>query len=327
MQRDDDFDDIYGVDAMNTPVDDTPGDESGYQPGTVSGDDASSTETEGAPSPSRDSDPEAVAAARARLAEADKAMSEAGDRLAVAEDALADAEGQVAVAEFKVADYETDESLLEWKKASAREELSRAKRVYKRAASRLGAATVALEDAEAAASTAFENLRRAESTPAPKPPEGPVQRFASLPVFVVEYVVPNWVHKLGESYGGRWCSQWWEHPEAVTRLSALWEAFEVMRNEPPPSLSTWIKDHLDAHMAALTQIHGVFHNCDVNRHVHESKEAWETGTPPEGMFAVNPKAVVQPRSGTTGSTAETEHNEYDGAADAASDEERVGAHV
>lgn len=326
MERDDDFDDIYGVDAMTTPVDDTSSDDSGYQPGSVPGDGASSTETGGAPSPSRDSDPEAVAAARARLEEADKAMVAAGDRLAVAEDALADAEGQVAVAEFKVADYEADESLPEWKKASAREELSRAKRGYKRAASRLGAATVALEDAEAAASSALEELRRAESTPTPKPTDGPVQRFASLPVFVVEYVVPNWVHKLGESYGGRWCSQWWEHPEAVTRLSALWEAFEVMRNEPPPSLSTWIKDHLDAHMAALTQIHGVFHNCDVNRHVHESKEAWETGTPPEGMFAVNPKAVVQPRQSAT-DTNGTVQADHTGAADAAGHEEKEGAHV
>ena len=323
MERDDDFDDIYGVDAMTTPADDTSVDDAGYQPGTVPGDGAASTKTEGAPSPSRDSDPEAVAPARARLEEADKAMVAAGDRLAVAEDALADAEGQVAVAEFKVADYEADESLLEWKKASAREELSRAKRVYKRAASQLGSATVALEDAEAAASAALEELRRAESTPAPKPAEGPVQRFASLPVFVVEYVIPNWVHKLGESYGGRWCSRWWEHPEAVTRLSALWEAFEVMRNEPPPSLSTWIKDHLDAHMAALTQIHGVFHNCDVNRHVHESKEAWETGIPPEGMFSVNPKAVVQPRQSTT----ESEHAEATYAADAAGREEKEEAHV
>ena len=27
-----------------------------------------------------------------------------------------------------------------------------------------------------------------------------------------------------------WCSQWWDHPEAVSRLEALWKAFEVRRD-------------------------------------------------------------------------------------------------
>lgn len=306
MERSDGFDDIYDLPEVTppTPHGEEPSEESAEETGAQSAGASSSANMPG-PGPSsaprgdaaasRDADPVAVAAARDRLEAAEFALRAAETEHDAAEDALADAEGAVAVAEFKVDDYDNDDQLRDWEKASAHEELGHAKRTYSRAISRLSRAAIALEDAQAEVDRAAEGLRRAEQTPAPAP-EKPVQRFASLPVFVEEYVVPNWVHKLGDNYAGRWCSHWWEHPEAVTRLSAVWEAFEVMRLEPPPSLSTWIKDHLDAHMAALTALHGVFHNCDVGRHIHEPRRPWETEHPPEGMFQTDEDALVQGRA-------------------------------
>lgn len=244
-------------------------------------------------------DPDLVTAAQEALRVAEKAAEAAETEHDAAEDGLADAEGAVAVAEFKVDDFEADSELREWEKAAAREELNRAKRSYTRAVERLGRAKAGLEVTAVAVAQADADLDQAKTTaPTAEPEEAPKQRFASLPVFVEEYVVPNWIHKLGESYAGVWCTKWWEHTEAITRLEATWEAFEVMRLQPPPSLSTWIRDHLDVHMRALTAPHGVFHGCNAreNDHIHDPRPPWTVANPPEGLFEVNGDALVQGRS-------------------------------
>ncbi|SDL33536.1 protein of unknown function [Nocardioides sp. YR527] len=261
-------------------------------------------------------DPDLIATAQEALRLAEAAAETAETAHETAEDDLADAEGAVAVAEFKVTDFEADSGLREWEKAAAREELSRAKRAYSRAVQRLGRAKVRLEDTAAALEQASAALDQAEKTPAPspEPEEQPQQRFASLPVFVEEYVVPNWIHKLGENYAGSWCTKWWEHTEAITRLEATWEAFEVMRLQPPPSLSTWIRDHLDVHMRALTAPHGVFHNCNAREgdHVHDPRRPWAVANPPEGLFEVNKDALVHGRSDAAAAEpGERDDAEYD----------------
>lgn len=58
-----------------------------------------------------------------------------------------------------------------------------------------------------------------------------------------------------------WCDQWWRHPEAVSRLDALWRAWEHLRLEPGLGMSVWWRDHVDPHMAALTSPDGCLKGC------------------------------------------------------------------
>ena len=120
-------------------------------------------------------------------------------------------------------------------------------------------------------------------------------RFASLPLFVESYVLPNWRHPLNEV---SWCARWWEHAEALSRLMACWEAFEVMRLEPAPALSVWWRDHLDVHMAALTRVNGPFKQCDARKGTHRQQPIWDTEQPPAGLFPVDDNAEIGGRPAT-----------------------------
>lgn len=59
----------------------------------------------------------------------------------------------------------------------------------------------------------------------------------------------------------RWCAQWWLHPEAVSRLDALWRAWEHLRLDPALGMSVWWREHADNHMAVLTHPDGTFKAC------------------------------------------------------------------
>lgn len=59
----------------------------------------------------------------------------------------------------------------------------------------------------------------------------------------------------------RWCAQWWRHPEAVSRLDAMWRAWEHLRLDPALGMSVWWREHADTHMAALTHPDGTFKGC------------------------------------------------------------------
>lgn len=125
-----------------------------------------------------------------------------------------------------------------------------------------------------------------------------VPEFASVDAFVEEYVLPNWRYTPAES---RWCATWWRHAEAVARLEAVWEAFEVMRLEPAPSLSTWWRDHLDVHRRALTSVEGTFASCSASKHskVHDQQPLWAADEAPDGAFHTDPDSPRQPRRVTT----------------------------
>jgi hypothetical protein len=142
-----------------------------------------------------------------------------------------------------------------------------------------------------------------------------VPRFATVELFVSEFVLPNRVHKYARDRV-RWCAFWWEHAEAVTRLEALWEGFEAMRLERPPALSVWLRDHFDHHMRALTDPAGVFSDCDwamrspdgLSRGVHRNLPPWPAAPPPPGMFAVIETAQIQPPGPAAGTTKQGTHD-------------------
>ncbi len=63
-----------------------------------------------------------------------------------------------------------------------------------------------------------------------------------------------------------WCPQWQEHPEAVDRLTALWEAWEALHVQGGTARSTWWLDHADPHLAVLMDAdRGPFVYCSPTR--------------------------------------------------------------
>ncbi|MFB8086881.1 DUF4913 domain-containing protein [Streptomyces sp. NPDC055992] len=80
----------------------------------------------------------------------------------------------------------------------------------------------------------------------------------------------NWVNYLFLPIYGReisttrpWCEQWYEHPEAVARLHALWLAWQQLTDTEagPTGPSTWHRDHLDQALVHLRAPDGPFAAC------------------------------------------------------------------
>jgi hypothetical protein len=82
------------------------------------------------------------------------------------------------------------------------------------------------------------------------------------------------IRPLGGEF--RWCPQWWRHPEAVTRLTALWRAWEVFRLEPATGIADWLRDHLDHQLPILLGPRGPFFQCDRREHLDGEPFAAET---------------------------------------------------
>ncbi|WP_435127192.1 DUF4913 domain-containing protein [Actinacidiphila sp. bgisy144] len=80
----------------------------------------------------------------------------------------------------------------------------------------------------------------------------------------------DWVHYLFLPVYGReisttrpWCATWYEHPEAVARLHALWLAWQQLTDAEAglSGPSTWHRDHLDHTLAQLRSPDGPFAAC------------------------------------------------------------------
>ena len=73
---------------------------------------------------------------------------------------------------------------------------------------------------------------------------------------------------FARSVGGeiRWCDRWQEHPEAVTRLEALWRSWEALRLDANLGMATWLTSFLDPQLAALLSRSGTFAQCGHERH-------------------------------------------------------------
>ena len=62
---------------------------------------------------------------------------------------------------------------------------------------------------------------------APGAGDAPEPMYLELADWVTDHFVPVFRRTLGGEY--RWCAEWWRHDEAVSRLKALWHAWEVLR--------------------------------------------------------------------------------------------------
>ena len=98
----------------------------------------------------------------------------------------------------------------------------------------------------------------------------PEPDYATLEDWLIDYFLPMFRRTLGGEY--RWCAQWWQHGEAISRLTSLWHAWEVLRLQPGTGIAAWYRDHLDHQLPILMGARGPFYQCseDAHREPHEA---------------------------------------------------------
>ncbi len=82
--------------------------------------------------------------------------------------------------------------------------------------------------------------------------------YGSVDEFVREVILPMYQRKVGPRSSRRWSAEWWRSAEAVSRLDALWRAWEHLRLDGALGMSTWWRDHADYHMNILFPPDGPF---------------------------------------------------------------------
>jgi Domain of unknown function (DUF4913) len=88
--------------------------------------------------------------------------------------------------------------------------------------------------------------------------------YYALEDWLTGYFLPMFRRTLGGEY--RWCHQWWQHGEAISRLTSLWHAWEVLRLQPGTGIATWYRDHLDHQLPILMGPRGPFYQCSETTH-------------------------------------------------------------
>lgn len=92
--------------------------------------------------------------------------------------------------------------------------------------------------------------------------EQPQLLYPTVEAWVTDWLSPGFRRSTAAlNSTHRWCSDWWKHGEAVSRLDALWRAWEHLRLDPATGLSVWYRDHCSHHMAVLMDPDGPFANC------------------------------------------------------------------
>ncbi len=117
-----------------------------------------------------------------------------------------------------------------------------------------------------------------EADPTPDPPVAKPY-YGNVAEFVEQYLAPMY---RGDT--NTWCAQWWKHPEATIRLTALWLAWEQLRLDPALGMSVWLRDHLDHHMSVLLSGDGPLKGCKPKQHREERLSPLATQPPPAGLY-------------------------------------------
>jgi len=176
--------------------------------------------------------------------------------------------------------------------ASEDSELSALRLVVQRQAADLQMVAEAIDEMEttfralpAATAAAAEPDSKDPGSTAPTPFD-----FAALYTWVHIHVATITERKVskGSSESGtavRWCTQWYEHDDAVTRLEALRRAWEEHVVQPGAAMSSWYIHHFDPHISVLTAAGGPFWQCSPGHHQparpigHEMIEGYPTTLP------------------------------------------------
>jgi hypothetical protein len=90
-------------------------------------------------------------------------------------------------------------------------------------------------------------------------------RYETLDEWVDGYFLPTFKRPIGGEI--RWCNEWQQHAEAITRLEALWRSWEHLRLDPALGMAAWLTSHLDPQLVALHSRGGTFAQCQPDRHL------------------------------------------------------------
>jgi len=107
--------------------------------------------------------------------------------------------------------------------------------------------------------------------------------------------------------GVRWCTRWYDHDEAVSRLEALRRAWEEHVVKPGAGMSTWYLTHYGPHITALTAPGGPFWQCSpdtTNPPDRSDTSCWRTTRSPTRRRArklgeATEAGSLQPASGSS----------------------------
>lgn len=114
----------------------------------------------------------------------------------------------------------------------------------------------------------------------------PATYYANLDDFIRDYL--RYIY--GCKVDGRnrvWAAEWWRYAGAVTRLEAIWRAWEHLRRDGATGTSVWLRDHADPHMAILFDPSGPFENADpLDERNHSGRGGpLPYAPPPAGLYA------------------------------------------
>ncbi len=111
-------------------------------------------------------------------------------------------------------------------------------------------------------------------------------KYPTLEAWVLGYFTPMFLHRIPTNPRTRWCPDWWDHAEAITRLTHLWHTWEAARWQPETKGSWWLD--LDHHLQILISLDGPFRNCrQPEGHrpgKHEPGVTAEASTSPTGWW-------------------------------------------
>ncbi|WP_405476583.1 DUF4913 domain-containing protein [Paenarthrobacter ilicis] len=89
-----------------------------------------------------------------------------------------------------------------------------------------------------------------------------------------------------EPTGRHWCPEWWQHPEVVARLKALYEAY--IQADAENTMSAWWIQHWDPQARVLFSGAGPFKSCQRQHAFLERAEDYTprlaTVAPPAGWI-------------------------------------------
>lgn len=103
----------------------------------------------------------------------------------------------------------------------------------------------------------------ASARAAARPATGP-HTYPDLRSWVDGWLIPNTERDIGTRQ--RWCTQWPHHPEAVWRLTALWQDYERTWAKPDSGVTMFARNSLAHHLGELLNPTGPFSGCSPERH-------------------------------------------------------------
>lgn len=111
--------------------------------------------------------------------------------------------------------------------------------------------------------------------------EVPQTYYCSVDEFVREKLVTSYRRLVGPPGAAPVAADWWNYPEAVSWLDALWRAWEHLRLDRVTGAFVWWRDHADHHMRMLLDPQGPF---SVSKDTSDPGEPLLYTAPSAGLF-------------------------------------------